>query len=91
MNASFTAKVLTTSTSYGYDGERHQYEVEVKMGGNVIGLYDGEDNWEEAFDWAVYAIDWIGKGERAGYADSVNIGHDHAYNIADAVVQAITR
>jgi len=87
-----TAKVLTTGTSYGlWEEVSHQYEVEVKMGGNVIGLYDGEDNWEEAFSWAVYAIDWIGNGERAGYADSVDIGHEHAYNIADAITQAITR
>jgi hypothetical protein len=85
----FTAKVLSTSTSYGaYDSIRHQYEVQVKMNKNAIGIYTGENDFEDAFDWAVREIDWVGNGDKAGTRESVDIGHDHAYDIAAAITNA---
>lgn len=81
----FEARVLTTSTSYSYDDlpVRYEYEVEVKMGGNAIGIYTGENDFEDAYDWAVYKIKWADDEK-----ESVNIGHDYAYNIADAITEA---
>lgn len=86
----YTAKVLTLTTVYGYDPiQSEQWEVEVKVNGNIIGTFDGEYDWDVVYDWAVYEIDWVGNGERAGYTDSVEIGHEHAYGIAEAVRRAV--
>lgn len=80
----FEARVLSTSTSYNHNDlpVRREYEVQVRMGGNPIGMYVGENDFEDVYDWAVHEIKWSDDEKK-----SVDIGHDYAYDIASAVTE----